>query len=273
MPNEKINLNFTKKLIDSAHNYLNISSRDSRTTSGGGYYIPFSFYESTAPNTLHFIIFFFSIIFFIFKKKILGIQKYYLFSTVLGFILFSIVMKWAIQNNRHLLSFFVLIAPIVSYFLFKIKSEKLNIFLIIFLSVYSISYILFNKSRPLLASLSFENHNINYNKPFFLNKERNELYYVADSFFRPRNLYASHFEIAKKIKEINCNVVGFDSFDFNDMQYPLWVLIKKNSDNINNKIFNLNVNNNSSVYFNKELVEKKICAIIYFEKEIRLLLF
>jgi 4-amino-4-deoxy-L-arabinose transferase-like glycosyltransferase len=273
LPNENINLNLTKKLIDSAHNYLNISSRDSRTTSGGGYYIPFSFYESTAPNTLHFIIFFLVLIFFIFKKKILGIQKYYLFSTVLGFILFSIVMKWAIQNNRHLLSFFVLIAPIFSYFLFKIKSKKLNIFLIIFLSIYSILYILFNKSRPLLASISFENHNINFSKPFFLNKERNELYYVADSFFTSRNLYASHFEIAKKINEINCRIVGFDSFDFNDMQYPLWVLIKKNSHNINTKIFNLNINNKSSVYVNNEFVEKKICAIIYFDKEIRLLLF
>jgi hypothetical protein len=124
-----------------------------------------------------------------------------------------------------------------------------------------------------LASLSFENHNINFSKPFFLNKERNELYYVADSFFTLRNLYASHFEIAKKINEINCRIVGFDSFDFNDMQYPLWVLIKKNSHNINTKIFNLNINNKSSVYVNNEFVEKKICAIIYFDKEIRLLLF
>jgi 4-amino-4-deoxy-L-arabinose transferase-like glycosyltransferase len=273
LPNENINLNFTKKLIDSIHNYLNISSRDPKTTSSGGYYIPFSFYESTAPNTLHFIFFFLVMFFFLLKKKMLEIHKYYLLSSLLGFFLFSLVMKWAIQNNRHLLSFFVLIAPITGYFLFKIKSEKLNNVLIICLSLYSISYVLFNKSRPLLAELIFDNQNIKFSRPFFLRKERNELYYIANSFFNSRDLYLFHFEIAQKIRKNNCNRIGFDSPNFNEMQYPLWVLIKNNSHNKNIKIYNLNVNNKSFIYANNELIEKKICAVIYFDKEIRLDLF
>jgi len=270
LPNENINQNVSKKFIDSIHNYLNISSRDPNTTSGGGYYIPFSFYESTAPNTLHFIIFFLVMFFFLLKRKMLEIHKYYLLSSLLGFVLFSLIMKWAIQNNRHLLSFFVLIAPTTSYFLYKIKSKKINNTLIICLSLYSISYLIFNKSRPLLAELIFDNQKIKFNKPFFLKKERNELYYIADSFYNLRDLYSSHLEIAQKIKRNNCNIIGFDSPKFNDMQYSLWVLIKDSSDNKNIKIFNLNVNNKSFIYNNNESIQKKICAVVHFGKEIKL---
>ena len=35
-----------------------------------GYYIPFSFYESTAPNTLHFIIIILVVIFYSSKREI-----------------------------------------------------------------------------------------------------------------------------------------------------------------------------------------------------------
>ena len=271
LPNENVNLNFTKKFIDAIHNYLNISSRDPKTTSAGGFYIPFSFYESTAPNTLHFIIFFFVFFsFFLLKKKILEIHKYYLLSSLLGFVLFSLIMKWAIQNNRHLLSFFVLIAPITSYFLFKINSKKLNKVLILCLSLYSVPYLIFNKSRPLFAELLFNNQNIKFSKPFFLKKERNELYYIADNFFNSRDLYASHLEIAQKIGRKDCNRIGFDSPYFNDMKYPLWILIKKNSNNKNIKFFNLNIKNKSFIYANQEFEKKNICAVIYFEKQLRL---
>ena len=87
---------------------------DSRTTLGGrGYYIPFSLYENTAPNTLHFLIFIFIIFFF--KNRSNQFIKYYFISIVIGFFLFSLLVKWAPQNNRILLSLFILMAPLIAY--------------------------------------------------------------------------------------------------------------------------------------------------------------
>ena len=112
VPNQQINIKITKKIVDSLHKFTGISSRDPRTTKTGGYYIPFSFYESSAPNTLHFIIIIISFVFLLRKKKYQK-QNFYIFSILLGYILFSLIMIWAIQNNRHLLSLLAISSPII----------------------------------------------------------------------------------------------------------------------------------------------------------------
>ena len=61
---------FTTRVVQKIHKYLEVTPGDPRTTMGSrGYYIPFSFYENTAPNTLHFIIIILVVIFLFFKRE------------------------------------------------------------------------------------------------------------------------------------------------------------------------------------------------------------
>ena len=263
LPNKRIN-HFTKTKIDKFHEYLNISSGDTRTTKSGGrgFYIPFSFYESTAPNSLHFLIIFLIIFFISYKKKLSGNTKYYFYSIIAGFVLFSLILKWVPQNNRLLLSLFVLISPIVSFTLYKLKLNKLTHILALLISIYSVPYILFNKSRPMAAEMKFEGGNIKFYKPFFLKEERNELYFIADRFYNKRNLYTNYSIIIEKIKKANCDKIEFDNSTNLNLEYPLWVLLKKNLNDLNPNIQHINVNNMSSTYIKGELNYNK-CATIY----------
>jgi hypothetical protein len=179
-------------------------------------------------------------------------------------------MKWTPQHNRWLLSFFVLCSPIVGFSFFKLKSNKLIYVLALSLSLYSIPYILFNKSRPLLSEVKVENKEINFYKPFFFKQDRQELYYIADKFFYSRDLFNIHSDIVEEIKKANCYKIGFDVLSFSDMEYPLWISLKKNIDNNNLKIFNINVKNKSASYATEEPKKELICAIISFDKEVRL---
>ena len=268
VPNQEINIKITNAVY-LVHDYLNISSRDPSTTMTGSYFIPFSLYESTAPNTLHFIIFFLIIFFIFLKKKFLILEKYYLFSTIAGFILLTLIMKWTMQHNRWLLSFFVLCAPIIGFSFFKLKSNKLINVLASGLLLYSIPYILFNKSRPLLSEVKFENEQVNFYKPFFLKQDRQDLYYIADKFFSSRDTSKVHSSIVEEIKKANCYKIGFDVLTYSHMEYPLWLSLKKNLDD-NLKIYNINVKNKSAAYATEEFKEELICAIISFDTEVRL---
>lgn len=274
LPKQSINLNITKKGIDLLHDKINISSRDTSTTTSGGYYIPFSFYESTAPNTLHFVIFLFIAYLLTFKQKLPQNHKYYFICIIFGYVFFSLIMKWAIQNNRHLLSFFVLCSPIVSYSLFKLKQLKLNKAIIICLMIYSAPYVFFNKSRPLIGELKFNKQSINFSKPFYLKQNREELYYIAHNFFSKKNLYKLHLQTVRKIAKANCDTIAIQNPEYNGMVYPfLALLIKEFESKAKDiKYINLNVTNNSFLKSDNEKKTKKVCAIVEFNNNMNLIL-
>ncbi len=259
VPSQNINLNFTKKFIDKLHDYIGLSSRDTRTTKGGGYYIPFSFYESTAPNTFHFLIIMVSLILLATQNKS-RVQKHYSLSVLFGYLFFSLIMVWAIQNNRHLLSFFVLSSPIVAFSLMSLKINKFKNVISILLILYSIPYLLFNKSRPLLGELKVIDKKIELNKPYFKKfKNKNEMYYIADNIFRQNNLHNEHANITKIITKSDCKIIVFDMPGYNDLIYPLMKLIKEESKN-EIKFKRVNVNNISKKYYNTFDI-KKSCII------------
>jgi len=182
-------------------------------------------------------------------------------------------MKWTIQNNRHLLSFFVLSSPIISYSLFKLKKVKLNKVIIVCLMMYSVPYIFFNKSRPLIGELKFNKDSVNYSKPFYLKQNREELYYIADKFFKNRDLYKLHLQIVEKIVKSKCDKIGIQNSNYNDMVYPFLALLinEFNSKSKNIKYINLNVTNNSLLKDNKNNT-KEICAIVEFDNNMNLIL-
>ena len=267
VPSKKIN-SFTTKKITSFLNYLNISTEDPATTwnPGYGYFIPFSFYESSAPNTFHFIIIIFFVTFSMMgKKKLLYNEKYYTYAIITGFILFSLLIKWTSVNNRLLLSFFILCSPIISLLLYKYQFNKLTRILSVVLLFYSTPYVLFNKSRPLLAEMNLDNKIPKFSKPFFLKQSRSEQYFIADKFYsygknkNRKDLYKYYSKVVEKIKLSNCDRIGFNSAGRN-IEYPLWVLLKKNLDNKDLNFFIVDVENASASI---EIDSEDLCAIVY----------
>jgi hypothetical protein len=121
-----------------------------------------------------------------------------------------------------------------------------------------------------LSEVKVENKQINFYKPFFIKHNRQDLYYIADNFFYSRDLANIHSSIVEEIKKANCYKIGFDVFSYSDMEYPLWLSLKKNIDNNNLKIFYINVKNKSAFYAKVDSKKELICAIISFDKETRL---
>jgi len=268
-PIKKINI-FTAQTITSSLNFLNISTNDPATTwiPRYGYYIPFSFYESSAPNTFHFIIILFVIFLMICNKKLLYNEKYYTFSIIAGFILFSLLLKWTAVHNRLLLNLFVLCSPIVSLLLFKYQFNRLTHILAIGLLLYSAPYVLFNKTRPLLAEMNLDNKIPKFSKPFFLKQSREEQYFIADKFYNSgknknrKDLYKYYSEVVEKIKLSNCNKIGFNSGGL-IVEYPLWALLKKHLNNRNLVFSIINVENKSASI---KVDNVNLCAIVTDDK-------
>ena len=265
VPSKKVNM-FTAKKITVFLESLNMSVNNPETTRipHRDYYIPFSFYESSAPNTPHFIIFLLAL-FIIYKKKLLYNEKYYLYSLIAGFLLICFLLKWTAVQNRLLLVFFVLCSPIVSFVLYKFQLNKLMSALSICLCLYSIPYLLFNKSRPLLASLNFDNKEKIFNKPFFLENKRNELYFVADKFYNSRDVFNYYVKTTNLIKDSNCKKIGLDNHRNSYLEYPIWIMLRKEDRNTivpKIKISNMNVHNKSSTIKQKG----QNCAILVLDR-------
>lgn len=262
LPNKATN-ELTSKVVHKIHKYLEVTPGDPRTTMGSrGYYIPFSFYESTAPNTLHFIIIILVVIFFILQKERNKTDILYLVSIVCGFLIFSFLVKWMPQGNRILLISFVLISPFTALMISKFKIKNFVLLISTSLFLYSLPYLFFNKSRPLIAKLEFKEKSLNFKKPDFISLNRDELYYIADKYYHKRDLYRNHIDIIKKIKDNGCRSIGLDNYMSNNLKYPLWNILKKTLNHEKFTVYNVNVRNKSKMYTNLEKQEK-ICAIVY----------
>ena len=93
LPNAQIN-KFTANKITSFLNIFEISTKDPNTTKipHRGYYIPFSFTRTFTPNTLHFLIITFSMIFYFSKKDLIQFKKITFTLLYLGFYFFRLCL-------------------------------------------------------------------------------------------------------------------------------------------------------------------------------------
>ena len=185
----------------------------------------------------------------------------YIINIILGFLLFSIILKWNPHANRYLLPFFILFAPIVGFGFYKIKSNKFYLFISIILVICSLPYLLMNHTRPLVANVekSFGSKLI-IKPPHFLKSSRDKLYFA----FSPE-LYEPYKEITDKIKAINCKIIGIDASKtfWGTREYALWVLARDENNGLYPKIFHFNVKNRSNKTL-KNKFDEKPCAKFHF---------
>jgi 4-amino-4-deoxy-L-arabinose transferase-like glycosyltransferase len=236
---------------------FDLSVNKSVNTYGGEFYIPFSFYESTAPNSIHLFILILVIFLLLLTRKLTRLSCFYLLSIVAGFLLFSIILKWQPYGNRLMLPLFVLLSSFLGFSFVKLESKILSFFFMFLLLIYAMPYLFMNKSRPLVGTLS---HNNSGSYTFLAapvwTSIRNELYFIR----RP-NLYKSYKEITSKINNNDCESIGLIMGN-DDWEYPLWVLVKERIKNDNLKFFNIKASNRSSAKYLKNNINLEPCAII-----------
>jgi hypothetical protein len=264
--NLSLNMSFPKKEINDKtsaaivliHKYLNISVDDSKNTFGNQFYIPFSFYDSTGPNTLHFLIIILLFFLLFVNKKICKLDFYYFFAIFSGFLLFSLILKWQPYGNRLMLPLFVLSSSFVGFYLFKLQSKFLSYSVIFLLLLNSIPYVLMNKTRPLIGSIKMDHSSYipTFTFSSFWAVNRNEMYFMA----RP-DLYKLYEEVSIVVKNKNCKVIDL-KMGLDGWEYPFWVLIKQDINSSLTKFFHADVSNISRRIYLKNNKNLEACALI-----------
>ena len=226
LPNSYFNENI-RNIVYLYHDFFDIDITSPETTFKNSYFVHFSLYETRASNTLHFILIIFCIYLGLFNSRKFNFPlRGYLLSLIFGFVLFSLILKWQPWGNRLLLPFFVMFSPIVGVYLHQLKKTKLNLIIIIFLSIYSIPYLLMNEIRPLVLKVATDNHKLSFDKPYFLNNKREKLYFTYNF------LLYENFKITKNIlKKTNCKNFGIISGE-NNWEYPYWIILKQRNDEV-----------------------------------------
>ncbi len=253
-------------IVHTFHDFLNYSITDPNSTYstegryGGDYFIYFSFYENNASNTFHFLLILITIIVsFFFIRDHREYQKEYLICLIGSFIFFCLILKWQPWGNRLLLPFFILFSPLVAILFSNLKLLKFQNFIFILLIIYSLPFLLFNKTRPLLGNIYREGSEIVYNKPLFLNNNRDYLYFPIDSSY-----YSGFSEILKILNKNSCKYIGIDSDD-SASEYLVWLLVRK-SENRDGEIFHINVKNKTQRRHSEEKL-KKPCMVFLLQSD------
>ena len=253
------NKNYNQILRDSLkniHKSLNISITDQQNTFGKDFYIYFNTYESHAPNTLHFVTIVLIFITLFFLKVSSKDIKIYILGSILGFVIFSFILKWQPTGNRLLLPFFSASSVLFGFFLLNLKNNKIQIMSIVLFFLWSLPYLFLNHTRPLLAytNKDIKKNELNF-KPF-LKTIKN-----PDSFYSYNGKYSHETfnEISNLIFKSNCKYIGITR-GYSEYEYPLRDLIMSKYKNIEVEIIYPYVRNLSRNLDN--INYKKLCAVV-----------
>jgi len=208
--NGKIN-----KLIQVVHIFLGLDVADPRITFTKSFFVPGGWptlgltgNENSAGNLLHLLLIILTITVFVDKRK-LRTQRYvfaYLVTVLCTFLVFCYLVKWQAWNSRLHLPLFILISPFVGLVLADVKKQKLALALVSLLLLSSLTWVFFNRYRPIIASNSI------------LHVSRNEQYFSNRPYLKDTYIQAVEFLNAKQCSNIGL-LLGNDPWE-----YPFWVL-------------------------------------------------
>jgi hypothetical protein len=197
--------------------------------------IRFSYHEDLAGNFIHMLLIMISIISLpmLWKKHLHLNTTWYSGGIVISVILYSLLFSWQPWASRLHTPFFILAAPLITLVLFSNKRDIMRIvgmLVLIAMVLYSMIFLLNNRSRPLLVRFSrnLVDGQVAMLKPDWLNKDRTELYFTNRLYF-----YDDYKNVTQIIKDHDQEFAGL-YLDGDSWEYPLWVLA--NSENNNRKI-------------------------------------
>jgi hypothetical protein len=195
---------------------------------GGLVYRPPRYYlhEDHAGNLIHIlIIVLFSFIAFFIIKKLNKVKKITIAIPFLSIFLYNLVLKWQPFTNKMLpliIIFLPFIVLIIDHFQKNKYKAKIYDILIISTFIFSINYLLKNKSRPLIP--------LDKNSVIFIDREKG---YFANL----PAIYGEYKSITNRIKADVHKSTKIElvllHLDYNSWDYPFWVMIKKKDNNPN----------------------------------------
>jgi hypothetical protein len=111
-----------------------------------------SFHEDIAKNPLHMLLIMISFILIMFKRNLRN--QLYIYLVLFAGIMFVLCIPWQPWVTRLQLPVFALSIPVYAILFDKLKYEKLKNVILLILCSYSLFFLFFNESRPLLYNSS-----------------------------------------------------------------------------------------------------------------------
>ncbi|WP_193193571.1 ArnT family glycosyltransferase [Nostoc sp. MG11] len=244
------------KLIRIIHTFIGVDVDDPRITFSKTFFVPGGWStigitgnENNAGNLVHLILIILCITVFITKKS-LRKQSYifaYLITVVFTFLIFCYLVKWQAWNSRLHLPFFVLMSPFIGVVLSNVKKDQVAIFILLFLLLSSLSWVFFNRYRPIIS-----------NKSIF------QISRVEQYFSNRPYLNVTYTGAVEFLNSAKCSNIGL-SMGNDPWEYPLWVLLQQNQQEVV-KIQHINLNNISASLENEYPYKEFLpCGIISME--------
>jgi 4-amino-4-deoxy-L-arabinose transferase-like glycosyltransferase len=221
--------------IETLHGWLGISLSDPRNTFNlAQFYLKGAvLHEDGIGNHLHLLLIPIAL-FLLFIRRDLQMTVYVV-CLMLCYILFGALLKWQPWGNRLLLTWFMAWTPIFGVLASNFSIKLLRYLLIGTLSLYALTIMLLNQSRPLVLMGATD-----YKDP-----------YIKNYFVNNPELYAPYHEIARYINETSCEYIGL-IFGADDWDYPLRQVLTMTDNGMMRSIYPVNVKNESARFEAKD---------------------
>jgi 4-amino-4-deoxy-L-arabinose transferase-like glycosyltransferase len=199
----------------SLHNYIGIGINDPRTTYPNTAFFIFgpTTQEDFSGNLVHLLIGVIVGVTYLFSREPMGkfdksVLKPYLLCLLLGFIFFSMLLKWQPWHSRLHLPLFALSAPLIGLFMENLRNRRLANLVMVFLWLGSLPWVFNNYRRPIIGTQSV----------LVTNR--------TDEIFRARpELQGGYERLAAFLNNEDCNQLGLISGS-DSWEYPLWSMLK-----------------------------------------------
>lgn len=215
MPNKELNAAITG-FVRRAHESMGLDLADPRST---WKQIPFSlvpprFDENTDGNPAHFLLIIWTGAVLLYRRQHFSTSAQAYAAVLLGaYVLLCLVVKWGPPNIRYQLGLFILWAPLSGLALAKLARRGMAETIGIVLIILAIPWLVLNAYRPLVGDRTI------------LNSPREAQFFL----YPPARAYEESFMgVSQFLEENHCRRIGVIRGQ-DDWEYPLWVLLRKDS--------------------------------------------
>ena len=202
----------TLNLVRLVHAWLGVDIADPRTTWGEEIFVEepvgLAFDENFASNPVHLALLLFALAaVWPMRRQLSRTSVAYALVLIVGFVLFSVTLRWQPWNTRLELPYFMLGTPLVGTVVERI-APRLAVVLAGVLLVSMLPWVVYNQARPLVGPRSM------------LGISRNERYFTN----RP-SMRSAYLGAVAYLVERDCAKIGFTS-TVDGWEYPLWPLLQ-----------------------------------------------